>query len=211
MFISIVYSLFYNYIKTKKMNYPTFKSSVSELVDVLNQSLLLTEEVERVSKALLNTLLQKGKLLTCGNGGSAADALHLAEELVGRYKNERRGLPAICLNSDVTALTCIGNDYGYDRIFSRQVEALGNKGDIIVGFSTSGNSPNVMQAFQKAKELGVLTVLLSGKDGGKMKGLCDFELIIPSTTTARIQEVHTLILHQWLEAIDATDWDVLNG
>lgn len=192
------------------MNYSTFGNSVSELTEVLNQSLLLTDEVERVSQAILNSLLNKGKLLTCGNGGSAADALHLAEELVGRYKAERRGLPAICLNSDVTAITCIGNDYGYDSIFSRQVEALGNRGDVIVGFSTSGNSPNVMAAFKKAKEKGILTVLLGGKDGGKMKGLCDFELIVPSNTTARIQEVHTLILHQWLEAIDATDWDILN-
>ncbi len=192
------------------MNYSTFGNSVSELTKVLEQSLLLTDEVERASQAILNSLLNKGKLLTCGNGGSAADALHLAEELVGRYKAERRGLPAICFNSDVTAITCIGNDYGYDSIFSRQVEALGTRGDVIVGFSTSGNSPNVMAAFKKAKEKGILTVLLGGKDGGKMKGLCDFELIIPSNTTARIQEVHTLILHQWLEAIDATDWDILN-
>lgn len=197
-------------MKKLLMNYSTFGNSVSELTEVLNQSLLLTDEVERVSQAILDSLLNKGKLLTCGNGGSAADALHLAEELVGRYKAERRGLPAICLNSDVTAITCIGNDYGYDSIFSRQVEALGNRGDVIVGFSTSGNSPNVMAAFKKAKEKGILTVLLGGKDGGKMKGLCDFELIVPSNTTARIQEVHTLILHQWLEAIDATDWDILN-
>src|SRR5262249_8518219 len=124
----------------------------------------------------------------------------------GRYNLERRGLPAVCLNADVTALTCIGNDYGYDRVFSRQVEALGRPEDVLVGFSTSGNSPNVLAAFRLAHEIGLTTIFLGGKDGGLAKGLCDHEIVIPSKTTARIQEVHTLILHQWLEAIDATDW-----
>ena len=150
-------------------------------------------------------------MLTCGNGGSAADALHLAEELVGRFKKDRRALPAICLNADVTALTCIGNDYGFDALFSRQVEALGRPGDVLAGFSTSGNSRNVNAAFAAARRQGLVTILLSGRDGGAARALADHPLVVPSQTTARIQEVHTLILHQWLEAIDAADWSCLNA
>ena len=188
---------------------PTFTESLDELLAVLNASTALAPVVATVSEAILASLRQGGKLLTCGNGGSAADALHLAEELVGRYKIDRRALPAICLNSDVTALTCIGNDYGYDAIFSRQVEALGRRGDVLVGFTTSGNSVNVLAAFAAARARGITTVLLSGKDGGKARTQCDFPIIVPSATTARIQEVHTLVLHQWLEAIDAADWTQL--
>lgn len=188
---------------------PTFTESLDELLAVLNASTALAPVVATVSEAILASLRQGGKLLTCGNGGSAADALHLAEELVGRYKIDRRALPAICLNSDVTALTCIGNDYGYDAIFSRQVEALGRRGDVLVGFTTSGNSVNVLAAFAAARARGITTVLLSGKDGGKARTQCDFPIIVPSATTARIQEVHTLVLHQWLEAIDGADWTQL--
>lgn len=188
---------------------PTFTESLEELRSVLTASTALAPVVRTVGEAILATLRQGGKLLTCGNGGSAADALHLAEELVGRYKIDRRALPAICLNSDVTALTCIGNDYGYDAIFSRQVEALGRRGDVLVGFTTSGNSANVLAAFAAARARGITTVLLSGKDGGKARSQCDYPIIVPSATTARIQEVHTLVLHQWLEAIDAADWTQL--
>ena len=188
---------------------PTFTESLDELRSVLTASIALGPAVSTVGEVILASLRQGGKLLTCGNGGSAADALHLAEELVGRYKIERRALPAICLNSDVTALTCIGNDYGYDAIFSRQVEALGRRGDVLVGFTTSGNSANVLAAFAAARARGISTVLLSGKDGGKARTQCDFPIIVPSATTARIQEVHTLVLHQWLEAIDAADWTQL--
>jgi phosphoheptose isomerase len=187
----------------------SFKQSVEELSAVLASCRTLEETVQQAGEAILASLRGGGKLLTCGNGGSAADALHLAEELVGRYNIERRALPAVCLNADVTALTCIGNDYGYDFIFSRQVEALGARGDVLAGFTTSGNSPNVLAAFRLAKENGVKTILLGGKGGGKAKGLCDFEIVVPSSTTARIQEVHTLILHQWLEMIDAADWSNL--
>ncbi len=186
-----------------------FHHSLMELSAVLSSCATLESSVTRASEAILDCLFAGGKLLTCGNGGSAADALHLAEELVGRYKADRRALPAICLNADVTALTCIGNDYGYDFVFSRQVEALGRPGDVLVGFSTSGNSPNVLAAFRRAQEIGLKTVFLGGKDGGLAKGLCDHEIIVPSSTTARIQEVHTLILHQWLEAIEVADWSAL--
>jgi len=188
---------------------PTFNESLEELRSVLTASTALAPVVSTVGEAILASLRQGGKLLTCGNGGSAADALHLAEELVGRYKIERRALPAICLNSDVTALTCIGNDYGYDAIFARQVEALGRRDDVLVGFTTSGNSANVLAAFAAARARGITTVLLSGKDGGKARTQCDYPIIVPSATTARIQEVHTLVLHQWLEAIDAADWTQL--
>src|SRR5689334_9137654 len=125
----------------------SFRDSLEELTALLADSYSLENAVIRAGDAILASLRRGGKLLTCGNGGSAADALHLAEELVGRYNAERRGLPAVCLNADVTALTCIGNDYGYDRVFSRQVEALGRPEDVLVGFSTSGNSPNVLAAF----------------------------------------------------------------
>jgi len=186
-----------------------YSTSVTELIETLNSSLFLEETITETCSVIINAIQNGGKLLTCGNGGSAADALHLSEELVGRYNKERRGLPAICLNADVTALTCIGNDYGYDYLFSRQVEALGRPNDVLVGFTTSGNSANVLAAFQKAKEYSIVTIMLSGKDGGKAKGTCDYELIIPSNNTARIQEIHTLILHQWLEEIDVTDWSTI--
>ncbi len=184
----------------------SFRVSLQELSSVLAVSSDLETAVDQAGETILLCLRRGGKLLTCGNGGSAADALHLAEELVGRYNAERRALPAICLNADVTALTCIGNDYGYDQVFSRQVEALGRPGDVLVGFTTSGNSPNVIAAFHRAHDLEMTTILVGGKDGGLAKGLCKHAIIVPSFTTARIQEVHTVILHQWLESIDAADW-----
>ncbi|MDP4625631.1 MAG: SIS domain-containing protein [Akkermansiaceae bacterium] len=185
---------------------PTFKDSAQELGKVLEASLAMAPAVEKAGEAIVQAILAGGKLLTCGNGGSAADALHLAEELVGRYSVERRALPALCLNADATAITCICNDYGYEHVFSRGVEALGKPGDVIVGFTTSGNSANVIAAFEVAAKRGVTTILLAGKDGGAARGTCDHEIIVPSSNTARIQEVHTLVLHQWLEAIDATPW-----
>ena len=188
------------------MSTPSFKDSVAELQSVLNASLALEEAVTAAGQAILESLIKGGKLLTCGNGGSAADAMHLAEELVGRYSRERRALAAICLNADHTAITCICNDYGYEHVFSRGTEALAKPGDVLVGFTTSGNSPNVIRAFEAAKKLDVITILLTGKDGGNAKGSCDHEIIVPSNNTARIQEVHTLVLHQWLEAIDAHAW-----
>jgi len=188
------------------MSNPTFQSSIDELQAVLTASAELGAAVEAAGEVIVQALLAGGKLLTCGNGGSAADALHLAEELVGRYSVERRALPAVCLNADPTAITCICNDYGYEKVFSRGVEALGKAGDVLVGFTTSGNSANVIAAFEAAAERGVVTVLVAGKSGGSARGRCAHEIVVPSENTARIQEVHTLILHQWLEAIDATTW-----
>ena len=175
---------------------------ISELLDVLAKSQHLEPMIDTTARLMVECLRRGGKLFSCGNGGSAADALHFAQELVGRYKVNRRALPAICLNADVTALTCIGNDYGYDQVFSRQLSAFARPGDILVGFSTSGNSPNVLTTFAVAKTMKVTTILLGGRDGGQARGRCDYELIIPSQNTARIQEVHTLVLHSWLDHID---------
>ena len=147
--------------------------------------------------------LKRGcRILVCGNGGSAADAQHFAAELSGRYVKERRALAGIALTVDTSALTAIGNDYGFDRVFSRQVEALGRPGDLLVGISTSGNSPNVILAVEAAKELGLRTLGLLGRDGGKLKGLVDDALVVPSPVTARIQELHLMTYHFWCEAID---------
>ncbi|WP_257306937.1 D-sedoheptulose 7-phosphate isomerase [Geothrix campi] len=163
-----------------------------ELDHILAQADDMTERLKR-----------GGRILVCGNGGSAADAQHLAAELSGRYLKERRALAGIALTTDTSALTAIGNDYGFDQIFSRQVEALGRPGDLLIGISTSGNSPNVIRAVATAKELGLHTLGLLGRDGGKLAGLMHDVLVVPSTVTARIQEIHQMIYHFWCEALDA--------
>lgn len=188
------------------MPMPSFQQSLDELTAVATACVALAPQVETAGDAILEALIRGNKLMTCGNGGSAADALHLAEELVGRYSRDRRALPGLCLNADPTAITCICNDYGYEHVFSRGVEALGKPGDILVGFTTSGNSANVLHAFEAASVRGITTILLAGKDGGRARGSCDHEIIIPSHNTARIQEMHTAVLHQWLETVDAHDW-----
>lgn len=148
-------------------------------------------------------LRRGGRILVAGNGGSAADAQHLAAELSGRYLKERKALAGIALTTDTSALTAIGNDYGFDFVFSRQVEALGRPGDLFIGISTSGNSPNIVKAVESAKHLGLKTLGLLGRDGGKLKGLVDDALVVPSSVTARIQEVHQMVYHFWCEALDA--------
>jgi D-sedoheptulose 7-phosphate isomerase len=159
--------------------------------------------IAEIGRVIVRSLERGGKLLTCGNGGSAADALHLAEELVGRYDRERRSLPAIALTADSTLLTCIPNDYGFEHVFARQIEGLGRKGDVLVCFTTSGKSPNVIRAVKTAKQRGITTVALLGKGGGPTRGLADHEIIVDSRSTARVQEAHTLILHLLLEMVDA--------
>jgi len=175
------------------------ESHLGTIQSVINS---MEGDIERVSKMLVDTLKNGNKILLCGNGGSAADAQHIAAELTGRYKSERRGLPGIALTTDTSALTAIGNDYGYDRVFDRQVEALANKGDLLIGISTSGNSQNVINAFGVAKELGCITIGLSGKGGGRFNGECDLNLVIPSDDTPRIQEMHILIGHIVCQCID---------
>ncbi len=161
----------------------------------------LAPQLERVGETLMKCWANRGKVLTCGNGGSACDAMHLAEELVARFMKNRRGLAAIPL-TDPGTLTCASNDFGYEAVFSRQVEALGNPGDVLIAFTTSGNSPNVLRAIEAAKKQGVITVAFLGKDGGKAKGLCDIELIIPSNKPHRIQEAHELLYHTLCEWVD---------
>ncbi|WP_169940042.1 D-sedoheptulose 7-phosphate isomerase [Campylobacter sp. RM15925] len=162
----------------------------------------LQDEIKKACEMAASTLKNGGKILLCGNGGSAGDAQHIAAELSGRYKKERAGLAGIALTTDTSALTAIGNDYGYEFVFSRQLEAIGRSGDLLIAISTSGNSPNVIKALKTANDMGVRTLGLSGKDGGAMNGLCELNLIMPSSDTPRIQEMHILIGHTICQAID---------
>jgi len=166
-------------------------------------ALELPPVLERAVAAMHGCLRAGGKVLACGNGGSAADAQHLAAELVGRFREERRALAAIALTADTALLTALGNDYGYQRVFARQVEALAQRGDVLLAFSTSGNSPNVVEAAQTARRLGCTVIGLTGAGGGTLAAHADLILKAPSNTVARIQEVHTLCIHVLCEALDA--------
>lgn len=163
---------------------------------------LFSESIEKASAQISKSLSNGSTLFWCGNGGSAADSQHLAAELVGRFKNNRKALRSVALTTDTSVLTCVANDYSYDDIFSRQLEALGRDGDVLVAISTSGNSENVLRALIAAKELGVKTIALLGKDGGKANELADLSIVIPSNTTARIQEAHILIGHILCDLIE---------
>lgn len=173
------------------------ESQVAESIATKQQLHTIYSEIEKAGLLAADTLEKGGKLLFCGNGGSAADAQHIAAELVVRYKggNERRGLPAITLAGDPSTITACANDYGYDMLFARGVEAHGRTGDCLIGITTSGNSANVIKAVEKARELGLRVILLLGCGGGKLKGRGDIEIIVPSEVTARIQESHILIGH----------------
>ncbi len=160
------------------------------------------KKVSDIAAALIDALKRENKILVAGNGGSAADAQHLAGELVGRFLRERQGIPAIALTTDTSVITSIGNDYGYDCIFARQLEALGNPGDIFLGISTSGNSQNIIEAVKKAADIGITTIGLLGKEGGQLKGLCDYEATVPLRETPRIQEFHTMTVHMICELIE---------
>ncbi len=161
-------------------------------------------EIESIGNILAEKIKLGGKLMFCGNGGSAADSQHLAAELVIRYRNSvnRAAIPAIALTVDPSIMTAGGNDIGFENVFARQVEAFAKNNDVLIGISTSGNSENVIRAIKKAKELNIITIGLLGSEGGKMKDLCDYTLIVPSKTTARIQESHILIGHIWCEIIE---------
>lgn len=176
---------------------------LDDLIATLGRFRALLPTVEAAGAEISRAIKGGNKLLTAGNGGSAADALHLAEELVGRFNKERPSLPAIALCADPTLLTCIGNDYGFDHVYSRQVEGLGRPGDVLVVFTTSGKSPNIIKALHAAKARRVRTIAVLGKDGGPARGLADHEIIVPSNSTARIQEIHTFILHSWLTILEA--------
>jgi D-sedoheptulose 7-phosphate isomerase len=159
--------------------------------------------VAEVTRRLCEAFEKGGRLYTFGNGGSAADAQHLAAELVGRYKRERRPLPAVALSVDPSVVSCIANDYAYEDVFARQVEALVGPNDVVAGFSTGGTSANVVKGLEAARQRGATTVLFAGRDGGPFRHEADVALVVPSSTTARIQEMHLLMLHLISEGVDA--------
>lgn len=158
--------------------------------------------IDRAAQAMLHAIKDDGKILSCGNGGSHCDAMHFAEELTGRYRNHRPGIAAIAI-SDVSHISCVGNDYGYDQVFSRYVEAVGRKGDVLLAISSSGNSANVIKAIEAAKEKGMIVVGLTGKDGGKMAALVDIEIRAPHSSYAdRAQEIHIKVIHSLIDSIE---------
>ena len=159
--------------------------------------------ISEVGIAMQTCIKNGGKILIMGNGGSAADSQHIAAEIVGRFKKERKGMPAIALTTDTSILTSVGNDFGYDYIFARQVEALCRPEDLVIGITTSGNSANVVRAMEAAKEIGATTVGLTGGMGGKLSNLCDFNLVMPSSVTARIQEAHIFVGHCLCEILES--------
>jgi len=156
---------------------------------------------EKFSEILTSTFKNGGKLFVCGNGGSHCDAMHFAEEFTGRYRKDRAPLGALALGN-APHVTCVGNDYGFNEIFSRELGGMGRKGDLLVGLSTSGNSENVIRAFNTAREMGIKTVALLGRDGGKLKGMTDHAIVIPATTSDRIQEMHIKIIHTVIETVE---------
>ena len=175
-------------------------SKISTLTSLLSSLLDQHQVVFNQSAEVFARALQQGNtIFWCGNGGSAAESSHLAVELIGRFKNNRRPLPSISLNSDTSAITCIANDFGYDEIFARQLEGLAKEGDVLVVLSTSGKSENILRALRKAKELGVTSIALLGKGGGEAANLANHTIIIESSETARIQEIHLLIGHTFCE------------
>jgi D-sedoheptulose 7-phosphate isomerase len=181
-----------------------WKKSLNEGRDVLSQFLSQDstyEQCVKFSSMLIETMKSGGNLFTCGNGGSHCDAMHFAEELTGRYRKDRRALGALALG-DASHVTCVSNDYGFEHIFARQVDGLGRKGDMLVGMSTSGNSKNVILAFEAAKKKGLKTVALLGKGGGKLKELADLAIVVPGESSDRIQELHIKLIHIVIEVLE---------
>jgi len=183
----------------KKLIEKIFKESICVKEETLKTN---TDKIILAVKMITRAFKKKNKILFFGNGGSAADSQHIAAEFIGRFQRERRSLHAIALTTDTSILTALGNDYGYDIIFSRQIEGLGNKNDIAFGISTSGNSKNVIEGILKAKKMGMRTITLTGCSGGKLAKLSDISLIVPSENTARIQESHICIEHTICELVE---------
>lgn len=181
----------------------TFQASIDTKQALINDTKRL-EGLLEVAKVASSTIKAGHKIMLCGNGGSAADSQHIAAELIGRFEKERRSMAAIALTTDTSALTAIGNDYGYDQVFARQVEGLGQSGDLLIGISTSGNSKNVVKAMEVAQSKGIRTVALVGdKPEGAMQAVADYVLAAPSTNTARIQECHILIMHTLCQLVES--------
>lgn len=187
-------------------NISIIEQRLQESIEVKQMLLNNREAIQTISDfvdVIVESLTRNGKLIVCGNGGSASDALHFAGEIVGRFIKERKAWPAVVLNADVATMTAISNDYGYDEVFARQVEAHVRPGDVFVGISTSGNSENVYRALQKSHELGAITCCLSGKDGGKISQVANYSIVVPSNVTARIQESHICIIHILCELVES--------
>ena len=188
------------------MSLNDIKNSFSDAQSVLNDFINNENNfkaIESAGDAMVTALQNKGKIISCGNGGSMCDAMHFAEELTGRFRGERPSMPAIAI-SDPSHITCVGNDYGFDSIFSRYVEGVGQKGDVLLGISTSGNSANVINAIKVAKEKGMTVVGLTGKTGGEMAQLCDVEVRVPwSSFSDRVQEIHIKVIHCLIQYIEA--------
>ena len=181
------------------------KQHFLEAQEILSQFLNDEQQMGNIhgaAKLMITALKNGGKIISCGNGGSHCDAMHFAEELTGRYRNNRPGIAAIAI-SDPSHISCVGNDYGYDYIFSRYVEALGKPGDVLLGISTSGNSKNIINAMESAKLIGMKTIALTGKDGGMIKDLCDIEIRAPYSNFAdRAQEIHIKVIHSLIDSIE---------
>ncbi len=179
-----------------------FSQQLEEVLRIFAAISSRLENLHAAAQLCVDSFARGGAVFACGNGGSSAQALHLVEELTGRYKNNRPPLRSIALGADAPSLTCIANDFGYEQVFSRPLQALGRPGDVLIAFSTSGNSPNIISALQVARAKQISTVLLTGQDGGRAAAFADCVLSVDSTNTARVQEVHTFFLHCILEAIE---------
>lgn len=179
-----------------------FEQAIREHLKTIQALESTIPQLQRIAEKMSRALLDGHKILWCGNGGSAADSQHMAAELVGRFLKERRALPSIALTTNTSILTAIGNDYGYDRVFERQIEAICLPGDVVVGISTSGNSKNVCNALNAARKIGAFTVAFGGQNGGAMAEIADETIRIPSTATPRIQEGHTLCAHMICDYIE---------
>lgn len=184
------------------MTHPLISQALAEHQAVFAALDALAPQIAAIGERLAQALAAGGKILLCGNGGSASDSQHIAAELSGRFVHDRVPLAGLALTTDTSALTAIGNDYGFDHVFERQVRALGRPGDVLIGISTSGSSANVRLAVQAARAIGMTTVGLLGRDGGALRSDCDLALVVPSATTARIQEAHIFIGHLWCGLIE---------
>jgi D-sedoheptulose 7-phosphate isomerase len=180
----------------------TFEASLAESIRTLQALSAIRPAIDTAGQMILDALRRGGKLLVAGNGGSAAEASHLATELVGRYAKTRRSLPALALPADGSLLSCIGNDFGFDEVFSRQIGGLGRPGDLVVVFTSSGNSANIVLALQEARKLGLESIAFLGRGGGRARGLATCELIMPGTSGAAAQEAHLFLIHHLCERID---------
>jgi D-sedoheptulose 7-phosphate isomerase len=179
------------------------EAALAEHVEVSRSLAALLLEVDETAARLVDVFAGGGRLYSFGNGGSSTEAQHLAEELVGRFLRERRPLPAQSLSSDAAAITCIANDFAFEDVFARQVEAFARPGDAVIGFTTSGDSENVIRGLEQARRIGAVTVLLAGEDGGRARPHADHALLVPSRNAARIQELHVLLMHMLLDRIDS--------